>query len=312
MLIDGLPLNYLSRLEKIKLEYLKVLLKNTTDNVVETLIKELKTKIFINNYLDLPLLEANVTFNPFDKPDVVEKKKQYAFLLADFSKPEPLREEMKFQNSIQGFVVTSKSTIKYFESMSVENFKPFVKYQKILKFDTPEDALASLFCHNDAELYKKYAIKHTPETFISSRPNIIASSTDTINSGLKIKYKVSFRVNSVNYIVISYLIVKDGNNTIRRYDRFIEKYDFNTNKIFYVLDGDDSSHKLESLTRIFGGMNEAFLKYLFNNVPSDSNYPRLANKLIYKDNKIDICNFYYIYEYESGSGYFKNVLINLN
>ena len=103
-----------------------------------------------------------------------------------------------------------------------------------------------------------------------------------------------------------------GIKTISRYDRFIEKYDFNTNKIFYVLDGDDSSHKLETLTRIFGGMNEAFLKYLFNNVPSDSNYPRLANKLIYKDNKIDICNFYYIYEYESGSGYFKNVLINLN
>jgi hypothetical protein len=210
LLIDGLPLNYLSRLEKIKLEYLKVLLKNTTDNVEEKLIKELKTKIFINNYLDLPLLEANVTSNPFDKPNVVEKKKQYAFLLADFSKPEPLRDEVKLQNLIEGFVLSSNSVFEYFESNAI-NFKPFVKYVKILKFDTPEDALASLFCHNDPELYKKYAVKHTPQTFISRRPNIIAASKDTINSGLSIEYKLSFTVESINYIVISYLIVTDGN-----------------------------------------------------------------------------------------------------
>ena len=311
LLIDGLPLNYLSRLEKIKLEYLKVLLKNTTDDVEEKLIKELKTKIFINNYLDLPLLEANVTSNPFDKPNVVEKKKQYAFLLADFSKPEPLRDEVKLQNLIEGFVLSSNSVFEYFESNAI-NFKPFVKYVKILKFDTPEDALASLYCHDDPELYKKYTINHTPQSYIPGRLKFIKNERDTINSGLSINFKVAFTVGSIKYVVISYIVVFNGNKTIRRYDRFIEKYDFSTNKRFYVLDGDVSSHKIEKLTTIFGAMNEAFLQCLFNNVPSDSNYPRLANKLIYKDNKIDICNFYYIYEYESGSGYFKNVLINLN
>ena len=212
LLVDGLPLNYLNKFQNIKLDYLKILFEKNSTNKLEKvdLVQDLKAKIFTNNYLDIYLLEANVTFNPFDKPEIVEEKKLYAFMLADFSKPEPFKEESKMSNLIQGFVLSSNSLFEYFESNAI-NFKPFVKYVKILKFDTPEDALASLFCHNDLELYKKYAVKHTPQTFISRRPNIIAASKDTINSGLSIEYKLSFTVESINYIVISYLIVTDGN-----------------------------------------------------------------------------------------------------